>query len=133
MALPTIQIANGLGVRSIDDLAFVSNDDAVLAITTAPYARSTVEAATLAKQRGAQVVSVTDNRASPVGRFSDAAITIETHSPHYFPSMMSLSATLEVLSAVISVKRGHKSIQAISDYEDTLRDSAYYWSEPDNS
>jgi DNA-binding MurR/RpiR family transcriptional regulator len=62
MALPDILLVNGFGIRAIDDIASVRAKDVVLAISTAPYSSRTVEAAIFAKQRGAEIVAVTDNR-----------------------------------------------------------------------
>lgn len=130
MAYPTIYLADGLGIRSVDELAFIGPGDTVVAISTSPYARTTIDAATFAKDRGASVVVVTDNRSSPLARVADAAILIATQSPHYFPSMISLNATLEILSAVVTVKLGDKGVQAVTDYETTLQSNNYYWSDP---
>lgn len=126
MALPTLDIAGGFGVRAVDEMASVGPQDAVLAVTTFPYAASTVEASRFAKDRGARIAAVTDSRTSPVGRFADAAAVIETQSPHYFPSMIALNAALEILSAVITVKRGADGVRSITDYETALRKNAYY-------
>lgn len=130
MALPTLELTGKLGLRSVDEMAFVKPGDAVLAITTSPYARTTVDAGIYAKSKGAKVTAVTDSRASPLGRIADAAVIIDTLSPHYFPSMMSLNITLEILSATIAVKRGDAGIGAISDYEGALRANRYYWDDP---
>jgi len=129
MAIPTIELANGFGIRSVGEVAFAGVDDAVLAISTSPYANATVDATRFAKQRGAKVAVVTDNRASPLARIADAAIITDTHSPHYFPSTISLNTTLEILSALVAVKRGQAGVDAISDYEAALKDSEYYWDE----
>ena len=43
--------------------------------------------------------------------------------------MISLNATLEVLSAAIMIRRGDAAIEAISEYETELRRNGYYWSE----
>ncbi len=126
MALPNLDIAGGLGVRAVDDVALLGPGDAVLAVTTSPYAASTVDAARFAKDRGAAVAAVSDSRSSPIGQFADAVAVIETHSPHYFPSMIALNAALEILSAVITVKLGNQGIGAITDYEKALRSNQYY-------
>lgn len=126
MALPSIELVNGLGLRAVDGLSSVGAEDAVVAISTSPYAEATVTAATFAHARGAKLTVITDRRSSPIGRIADAAVVIDTHSPHYFPSMVSLSATLEVLSAVIAVKRGPTAVESISQYEANLRANGYY-------
>ncbi len=130
MALPEIMLVNGLGVRAVDEIASVGPGDVVVAISTSPYAMSTIQAADFAKRQGAEIVAITDRRASPVAQLAGTAVVIETASPHYFPSMISLNATLEIFSAVISVKRGADAVAEISAYEKELRRNGYYWKEP---
>ena len=127
MALPDILLVNGFGIRAIDEIASVRAKDVVLAISTAPYASRTVEAAIFAKQRGAEIVAVTDDRASPVAKLASASIIIKTTGPHYFPSMISLNATLEILSAVITVKLGEGAVANISEFEKDMRANGYHW------
>lgn len=127
MAMPNLEIANGLGIRSVDELTAVSDEDAVIVISTRPYATTTVQAGLFAYERGAQVVAVTDRRTSPLARIAKAVVAIETESPHYFPSMTSLNAALEALSAAIAVKLGKDAVQAISNYEKALDLTGYYW------
>lgn len=132
MAMPGMELANNMGIRAIDGLATAGPNDLVLAISTSPYAAQTVEAADFAHRRGVPVAAVTDRRSSPIALIAEAAICIDTSSPHFFPSMITLNATLEILSAAIAVKLGPKGVQAISSYEVSLRESGYYWQDPND-
>ncbi len=131
MAMPGMELANNMGIRAIDGLATAGPQDLVLAISTSPYAAQTVEAAEFAHRRGVPVASVTDRRSSPIALIAEAAVCIDTSSPHYFPSMITLNATLEILSAAIAVNLGPDAVRAISAYEVSLRESGYYWQDPD--
>jgi len=126
MALPDLALASGLGIRPVDQIAAVSAGDVVIAVSTAPYAASTLDAAEYAQRRGATIVAVTDRRTSPLAMIAGASVIVGTGSPHYFPSMVSLNATLEILSAVIMVKRGDAAVAAITEYEEELRRNGYY-------
>lgn len=130
MALSNLSLASGLGIRTVDEVAFTDADDVVLAISTSPYANSTVDTADFARNRGARIVAITDSRAAPIARGAEGVIVIDTLGPHYFPSMISLNATLEILSAVITVKRGAAGVQAVSEYEAALQKTNYYWKDP---
>ncbi|RVU34135.1 MurR/RpiR family transcriptional regulator [Hwanghaeella grinnelliae] len=132
LAMPGIELANNMGIRAIDGLATAGPKDLVLAISTSPYAAQTVEAAQFAHRRGVPVASVTDRRSSPIALIAEAAICIDTSSPHYYPSMITLNASLEILSAAIAVKLGPPGVKAISDYEVALRESGYYWQDPND-
>lgn len=133
MAMPGMELANNMGIRAIDGLATAGPQDLVLAISTSPYAAQTVDAAEFAHRRGVPVAAVTDRRSSPIALAAEAAICIDTSSPHYFPSMITLNATLEILSAAIAVKLGPSGVKAISNYEVSLRESGYYWQDPNDN
>jgi len=132
MALPSMELANRIGTRAVDGLALAGPEDLLIAIATHPYATQTVESALFAHNKGVPVVTVTDRRTSPIAAIAAAAIFIDTDSPHYFPSMVCLDATLEVLSAAVAVTVGPDAVRSISEYEKTLRSSGYYWEDPND-
>jgi hypothetical protein len=43
--------------------------------------------------------------------------------------MISLNATLEILSAVITVKLGEEAVDNISEFERDMRANGYHWEE----
>jgi DNA-binding MurR/RpiR family transcriptional regulator len=129
MALPNLELAAGLGMGNIDCLISLKKNDAIIIITTFPNAHKTVEAMMFAKNRGAKVIAITDRRSSFVGEMADAALIIDTYSPHYFPSLVSLSASLEALCGAIAAKRGVAAVASISEYEKAFNETTYYWDE----
>jgi len=131
MSLPSLELATSPGLHGIDDLAFISEKDAVLVVATSPYAKSSVQAASFAKDRGARVTAITDDRQSTLGRIADVTAVASTESPNYFPSKTGMNIALEILSAVIAVRRGDDAISDISDFENALEAGGYYWRESD--
>ncbi len=130
MAMPGIVLAWAPGLDAVNCLAPLNERDAVVAITMSPYARATIDAADMAKCRGAAVAAITDSRSSPLARIADAALTVTTQSPHYFPSTVGLTAALEALSAAIAIHLGDAAVTALGAHEQGLRDSGYYWQAP---
>jgi DNA-binding MurR/RpiR family transcriptional regulator len=129
MALPRLTLANdGFGIVSIAQFIPIQKEDVVLAIATAPYAKTTIEASEYAHRQGAKILAITDTRSSGIAKLAASKVIIDTESPHYFPSMISLNAALEVLSAAIMVQLGDQAVQAISEYESELHQNGYYWS-----
>ncbi|MCT8328778.1 MurR/RpiR family transcriptional regulator [Acidimangrovimonas sediminis] len=94
------------GAGHLDQSQAISADDAVLAITFAPYSAETVDLVALAQKRGARIVALTDGVASPVAL---AGVTVLTVEEVDFGAFRSLSATLAVamaLAVAIGTRRG---------------------------
>ena len=94
------------GVGKLDHRFALRPNDAVLAITFAPYSEETLTLAQDAKTRGLPVVALTDRMASPLVRFSDAILTVPEVD---FGAFRSLSATIAMaiaLAVAIGSARG---------------------------
>jgi len=94
------------GVGKLDHRFALRPNDAVLAITFAPYSEETLTLAQDAKTRGLPVVALTDRMTSPLVRFSDAILTVPEVD---FGAFRSLSATIAMaiaLAVAIGSARG---------------------------
>ena len=85
------------GVGKLDHRFALRPNDAVLAITFAPYSEETLTLAQDAKARGLPVVALTDRMSSPLVRFSDAILTVPEVD---FGAFRSLSATIAMAIAL---------------------------------
>ena len=85
------------GVGKLDHRFALRPNDAVLAITFAPYSEETLTLAQDAKARGLPVVALTDRMSSPLVRFSDAVLTVPEVD---FGAFRSLSATIAMAIAL---------------------------------
>ena len=85
------------GVGKLDHRFAIRPNDAVLAITFAPYSEETLTLAQDAKARGLPVVALTDRMTSPLVRFSDAILTVPEVD---FGAFRSLSATIAMAIAL---------------------------------
>jgi DNA-binding MurR/RpiR family transcriptional regulator len=85
------------GVGKLDHRFALRPNDAVLAITFAPYSEETLTLAQDAKARGLPVVALTDRMTSPLVRFSDAILTVPEVD---FGAFRSLSATIAMAIAL---------------------------------
>ena len=85
------------GVGKLDHRFALRPNDAVLAITFAPYSEETLTLAQDAKTRGLPVVALTDRMTSPLVRFSAAILTVPEVD---FGAFRSLSATIAMAIAL---------------------------------
>ena len=90
------------GVGRLDHRFALRANDAVLAITFAPYSEETIALAQDARDRGLPVVALTDRLTSPIARCADAVLTV---SEVDFGAFRSLSATI-ALAMTLAVAVG---------------------------
>ena len=94
------------GVGKLDHRHALRPNDAVLAITFAPYSEETIALAQDARDRGLSVVALTDRLTSPLARTAHAILTVPEVD---FGAFRSLSATIAMaitLAVAVGSARG---------------------------
>lgn len=114
MALDNLIQVPRTGNLPIDDIARIGPSDILLATTVAPYRREVVDAVRLAAARGAQVIAITDSRASPIARMADRTFVIPTSTPQFFPS---LSAGFQLMEALLTFVVADADPEVISNID----------------
>ncbi|MCR8547515.1 MurR/RpiR family transcriptional regulator [Salipiger sp. P9] len=129
MALPNLSLTPQIGGLPVDDLLDVGPRDVVLLLSFQPYRRETIDAANLARERGATVVAITDSRTSPIALPADTVFVVPTDTPQFFPSMSAVLSLLETLVALIVTQGGKKAVTNINTFNQTRRDFSIWWHE----
>ena len=88
---------SGAESYAIDQVAAISSDDVMVALSFKPYAQLTVRLCQFAKSRGARVVAFTDSKLSPLYRLADESVFVPADGPSYFNSMVAPTIVLERL------------------------------------
>lgn len=109
-----------------DDLIRAGKNDCLVAMTFQPYRRETIAALRLAKQHGAQTIGITDSVSSTLCREADLGLISPTHTPQFFQSNSAVTALVELLSALLAVKGGKKSTDAIENFHSARWDADVY-------
>ncbi len=117
MVLPQASLVTDPGGVAVDDLALAKPGDCLLVVGLTPYAEATVRTAAFARERGLEVVAVTDSRASPLARPASRLLLAATDSPQFFPSMSGALATLEVLLGYLVAQGGRGQIARIEAHQ----------------
>jgi len=107
-------------------LVDVGKRAAVLVVTKSPYARKSVDAASLAHRAGAQIVAITDGLQSPVMRFAHHSFIVATDSPNFFPSHAATVVLLETLIGMVIRRSGRSAQQRIAAVENANRENGEY-------
>lgn len=94
------------GSMALDDVMRADSGDVLLAMTFKPYRVEVVEAVELARQRGVQIIAISDSPASPIFTQATCCFSVGTDSPQFFPSTFATIALLEALMAFVIAKAG---------------------------
>ncbi|MEO1198719.1 MAG: MurR/RpiR family transcriptional regulator [Pseudomonadota bacterium] len=114
------------GSQPIDDLAFLTSDDVLIAMTFQPYRAETMDAARLASDVGATVVGVTCSVTSPLARYADHLLVSPTHTPQFFESHAAVTALLEGLMAVLVSRAGDDVSARIEAFHERRLEAGIY-------
>ncbi|GGF28377.1 DNA-binding protein [Aliidongia dinghuensis] len=113
----------------VDCLRDAGPDDVLLVVSVAPYTADTVEAARWARERGARLIAVTDDRLSPIGRLADVVLLVATATPSFFHSIVPMVALAQALLALLVARGGDAALARIEESERQLARFGVYWTE----
>ncbi|MCV2867487.1 MurR/RpiR family transcriptional regulator [Defluviimonas sp. WL0002] len=102
MAAAGMILASSGDKPATETIASIGPRDVLLALSLAPYARQTVDAAKFARDRGASVYAITDRPSAPLASHADTVFLAPTASPHYYPSLVAVMLVIETLLAAIA-------------------------------
>ncbi len=103
--------------------------DAVLALSLLPAARRPVGVVRLARERGAQVIAITDGPGNPLAGLADLNFTVATESPHFFTSYAAALVLIETLMTMVVREAGAAGEARIAEVEAAHRALGEYWAE----
>lgn len=127
MILPKFKLLGRPGGIIAGDLLDIGENDAVLCIAIQPCARTTVEVAKLAYERGVYVVGITDSRASPLATYSTEILLTFRESPMFYESQLCSVAIIELLLGFMALRAGPEVVTRIAQIEsDRWRLKEYY-------
>ncbi|MEM7507558.1 MAG: MurR/RpiR family transcriptional regulator [Pseudomonadota bacterium] len=130
MAFEHIQPIPRHGSQPVDDLAWLAQDDALIALSFQPYRAETMEAVRRAREVGSPIIGITDSVTSPLARLADHTLVSPTHTPQFFESHAAVTALLEGLLAVLVARAGDDALTRIEAFH-AKRLRAGLYEEPD--
>jgi DNA-binding MurR/RpiR family transcriptional regulator len=112
-----------------DALSEAGPADSMLAISFAPYTRSTIEIADSARANGVRVVAITDRAASPLARIAERTITVPADLTGLMHVASPAFAVAEMLAALVVAGAGSEGRNALERNEAEFVRRQVYWSE----
>lgn len=101
-------LVDGIAGLGAEQLGFISERDAVVAISFTPYASETVALAHAAGARNAQLVSITDSVFSPIAPIADVWLEVVEANFEGFRSMAATMALAMTLAVAVAERRGER-------------------------
>lgn len=99
-------LVDGLAGLGAEQTSFITERDALLAISFTPYASETVTLANAARARGAKIVSITDSVFSPIAPVADVWLEVVEANFEGFRSMAATMALAMTLTVAVAGRRG---------------------------
>jgi len=118
---------DGVGGTLHDQIDALVPDDALVAISQAPYSTPTVEAVMAARKRRVTVIALTDSALSPLARNASHVLLFRADSISFFPSMIAPLALVEVVLAWLAAKGGKTVLKRLAEVDARLAAQRAYW------
>lgn len=99
-------LVDGIAGLGAEQLGFISERDAVVAISFTPYASETVGLSHAARGRNARLVSITDSVFSPIAPIADVWLEVVEANFEGFRSMAATMALAMTLAVAVAERRG---------------------------
>ena len=84
-----VHLASGVGSMYMGQIRSVRPGDVMIAISFTPYAEETLACVQAAKERGAQILAITDSRMCPLARTADIALLVKDNATFGFRALTS--------------------------------------------
>lgn len=110
-----------------DEVRRLDRRDVLVAISVAPYTRSTLECAEIAHALGVQVLALTDSPLSPLTRHARQSLYVQAESPSFFSTLTGAMALIETLLQRLAIDQGEPAVDRLAAMDEHLRRTGAYW------
>ncbi|MBM3536790.1 MAG: MurR/RpiR family transcriptional regulator [Alphaproteobacteria bacterium] len=120
-------LLDGAGDTGMDLLRSIGRDDAMLAVSVAPYAAAALEMARFGTRKGAALVAITDSRVAPLAKLARQTLLVPTATPSFFHAITPAFAAAETLAALIAARGGAQALTTLRNSEEQFAAFNTYW------
>ncbi|WP_072382239.1 MurR/RpiR family transcriptional regulator [Rhizobium tibeticum] len=121
---------DGPAGTSGDALIRATADDVLLAISISPYSLHTLELAEAAREKGVEIVTITDSEVSPLVTIAEHVVLFSTESQTFFHTLVPALAVSEVLCGLLAshdrtgaleeLKRADRHLSSMNTYATSI-------------
>ncbi|KAJ54071.1 hypothetical protein ACMU_04025 [Actibacterium mucosum KCTC 23349] len=124
---PNWTLAGRAGASLGSALTALQPGDGILIVTKPPFAPKSINAARLAREKGAYVVVITDTHACPALRYASAGFIVPTNSPHFYSSYVGTMFLMEAMIGILVGRLGPDGSDRIAAVEQSHRQLNEVW------
>lgn len=110
-----------------DDIRHIREGDCFVAVSIHRYSMETVRSAQSARERGAHVITLTDNPSSPLAVSGHDVFYLEAASPSVLRSMTAFTVLVQALAASVAQQMGHSARESLLEEEGLLSSFETYY------
>lgn len=104
------------GSTPVDDLAWATDQDVLIAMTCRPYRREVIDAVRIAHEQSVRVIAISDSPASPIVRGAHHGFVVAADTPQFFPSSVATIALLETLLSFVIAVASDEIVQRVETF-----------------
>lgn len=121
-----VTLLSGPGGTFADELRRIQTRDVLVVFSAFPYAEQTLETLAYARQRGANIVAVTDSAVSPVALAANVTILAPNSGQLMFPSIVPAVEVAQALGHLMIAQGGKSTLAEIANSEEQLKQFKVY-------
>lgn len=128
-----IKEVNGVGgtERALRRVSMMGANDLIIGIALPRYSRGIVDLLSLARERQAKILALTDSPVSPIAPLADVALFAASDHPLLYASNAAMIALIEGLGAAVAQRIGN-SVEAIAEQTEHTLPYLYLDQSPTN-
>jgi DNA-binding MurR/RpiR family transcriptional regulator len=127
MILGNTELLTPGNVQYFNKLSQIDENSVLVAIIFPRYMKSTVETVEQCKNRGAQVIAITDSELSPVAKYTDLTLTVPIHSSIKIDSYTAVMSLLTSLMRCVSVENQDKAEINLKKIEEVYEQNGVFY------
>ena len=117
MASPSFCLVHPESGEFVDDVADMSDRDALICLSSLPSAGFLGDVARIGRERGALVITIAHDSATPLAALSDHLLVAPQHGASFFQSHVAVLALVEALVGLIALGEGPAATNRIERIE----------------
>jgi DNA-binding MurR/RpiR family transcriptional regulator len=103
-----------------EQVLFMNKKDLLVVFSFPPYSKETVEVSAFAKDKGIDVIAVTNKHASPVTFFTKANLIVKSENMLFTNSFAAISVLINAIATACALKKKHRAQKILKETEEIM-------------
>lgn len=126
LILPDVRVVNHSSTDFYEQLIKAGENDVVIAVSFPRYAQRTVEAARFLRERGAVIISITDNQNAPLNQFADYILLAKTNVYSFVDSLVAPMSLINALVIAVGAQNLEHTKNTFKELESIWKEREVY-------